>query len=63
MFGEKLVVVDAGGLDDDEVLYAVDAAGVSEGVEDEAATDEFEVGFEDGGAKFFEEHAFLRFRG
>ena len=54
-FGVEFVVVDAGGLDDDEALLAVDAAGVAEGVEDEAAADEFEVGFEDGGAKFFEE--------
>jgi len=42
-FGDELVVVDAGGLDDDEALFAVDAAGVAEGVEDEAALDEFEV--------------------
>ena len=54
--GDEFVVVDAGGLDDDEALVAVDAAGVAEGVEDEAAADEFEVGFEDGGAEFFEEH-------
>jgi len=55
-FGDEFVVVDAGGLDDDEALVAVDAAGVAEGVEDEAALDEFEVGFEDCGAKFFEQH-------
>jgi hypothetical protein len=59
-FGDEFVVVDARGLDDDEALFAVDAAGVAEGVEDEAALDEFEVGFEDLGAKFFEEHSFLR---
>jgi hypothetical protein len=59
-FGDEFVVVDAGGLDDDEALFAVDAAGVAEGVEDEATLDEFEVGFEDLGAKFFEEHGFLR---
>src|SRR5882757_2276412 len=55
-FGDEFVVVDAGGLDDDEALVAVDAAGVAEGVEDQAALDYFEVGFEDLGAKFFEEH-------
>jgi hypothetical protein len=60
--GNEFVVVDAGGLDDDEAFFAVDAAGVAEGVEDEAALDEFEVGFEDCGAKFFEEHGFLRLR-
>lgn len=46
-FGDEFVVVDAGGLDDDEALVAVDAAGVAEGIEDEAALDEFEVGFKD----------------
>ncbi len=46
-FGNEFVVVDAGGLDDDEALVAVDAAGVAEGVEDEAALDQFEVSFED----------------
>ena len=46
-FGDELVVVDTGGFDDDQALGAVDAAGVAEGVEDEAAFDEFEVGFED----------------
>ncbi len=56
VLGAEVVVVDAGGLDDDEALLAVDAGGVSEGVEDEAALDEFEVGFEDFGAEFFEEH-------
>ena len=56
VLGAEVVVVDAGGLDDDEALLAVDAAGVAEGVEDEAAADEFEVGFEDGGAEIFEEH-------
>jgi len=55
-FGDELVVVDAGGLDDDEAFLAVDAAGVAEGVEDEAALDEFEVGLEDLGAQFFEKH-------
>jgi len=54
-FGDELVVVDAGGFDDDEAFFAVDAAGVAEGVEDEASLDEFEIGFEDLGAKFFEE--------
>ena len=53
VFGTELVVVDAGGFDDDEALGAVDSGGVAEGVEDEAAFDEFEVGFEDGGAEFF----------
>ena len=61
-FGDELVVVDTGGFDDDQALGAVDAAGVAEGVEDEAAFDEFEVGFEDGGAKFFEQHLVLRFQ-
>ena len=56
VLGAQVVVVDARGLDDDEALFAVDAAGVAEGVEDEAAADEFEVGFEDGGAEFFQEH-------
>ena len=54
--GLELVVVDAGGLDDDEALLAVDAGGVAEGVEHEAAADELEVGFEDLFAKFFEQH-------
>ena len=49
-FGDELVVVDAGGFDDDEALVAVDTAGVAEGIEDEAALDEFEVGFEDLGS-------------
>jgi hypothetical protein len=34
VLGAKVVVVDAGGLDDDEALGAVDSAGVAEGVED-----------------------------
>jgi len=59
-FGDEFVVIYAGRLDDDEALVAVDAAGVAEGVEDEAALDEFEVGFEDLSAKFFEKHGFLR---
>jgi len=62
-FGDEFVVVDAGGLDDDEALGAVDATGVAEGVEDEATLDEFEVGFEDLRAKFFEEHGVLRLVG
>jgi hypothetical protein len=57
VLGTELVVVDAGGLDDDEALLAVYSAGVTEGVKDEAAADEFEVGFEDGSAEFFEEHS------
>ena len=52
----EVVVVDTGGLDDDEALLSVDTRGVAEGVEDEAALDEFQVGFEDLGAEFFEEH-------
>jgi hypothetical protein len=58
VLGAEVVVVDAGGLDDDEALLTVDAGGVAEGVEDEAAADEFEVGFEDLGAEIFEEHEF-----
>ena len=54
--GLEFVVVDAGGLDDDEALLAVDAGGVAEGVEHEAAANELEVGFEDLFAKFFEQH-------
>jgi len=49
-FGDEFVVVDAGGLDDNEALVAIDTAGIAESVEDEAALDEFEIGFEDGGA-------------
>ena len=56
VLGAEVVVVDAGGLDDDEALGAVDAGGVAEGVEDEAFADQFEVGFEDFGAELFEEH-------
>ncbi len=56
VLGAEVVVVDAGGLDYDESLLAVDAGGVAEGVEDEAAADEFEVGFEDLGTEIFEEH-------
>ena len=52
----EVVVVDAGGLDDDQPLLAVDARGVAEGVEDEAAADEFEVSFEDLGTEFFKQH-------
>ncbi len=55
-FNAEVVVIDAGGLDDDEALLAIDAADVAEGIEDEAATNQFEVGFEDGGAEGFEEH-------
>lgn len=62
VFGAEVVVVDAGGLDDDEVLVAVDAAGVAEGVEHEASADKFEVGFKDGSAKFFKKHGFSGFR-
>jgi hypothetical protein len=54
--GAEVVVIDAGGLDDDEALLAVDAGGVAEGVEHEAAADELEIGFEDLFAKFFEQH-------
>ena len=60
--GAELVVVDAGGLDDDETLLAVDAAGVAEGVEDEAALDQFEIGVEDGGAELLEQHGRASFR-
>lgn len=63
VLGAEIVVVDAGGLDDDETLLAVDSASVAEGVEDEAAADEFEVGFEDGGAEFFEKHGIPRLVG
>ncbi len=56
VLGAEVVVVDAGGLDDDEALFAIDAGGVAEGVEDEAALDELEVGFEDLFAEFGEEH-------
>lgn len=56
VFRPEVVVVDTGGLDDDEALGAVDARGVAEGVEDEAALDEFEVGFEDLFAELLEEH-------
>lgn len=56
VFRAEIVVVDAGGFDDDEALLAVDAGGVAEGVEDEAAFDEFKVGFEDLFAKRLEEH-------
>ena len=57
-FGDQLIIFDPRGLDDDQALVAVDAAGVAEGVEDEAALDDFEVGFEDLGTKFLEEHGF-----
>ena len=56
VFGAEVVVVYAGGLDDDESLVAVDSGGVAEGVEDEATSDEFEIGFEYLGAEIFEEH-------
>jgi hypothetical protein len=56
VFGAEVVVVDAGGLDDDEALLAVNAGGVAKGVEDQAAADEFEVRFEDDFAKLLEEH-------
>jgi hypothetical protein len=52
----ELGVVDAGGLDDDEALVAVDARGVAEGVKHKAATNEFEVGLEDLFTKLFEQH-------
>ena len=56
VLGAEVVVVDAGRLDDDEALFAIDAGGVAEGVEDEAALDQFEVGFEDLFAELLEEH-------
>ena len=59
VFRPEIVVVDAGGLDDDEALLAVDAGGVAEGIEDEASFYEFEVGFEDFFAKLLEEHGHL----
>ena len=56
VLGAEIVVVDARGLDDDEALLAVDAACVAEGVEDEAAANEFKVGFEDFFAEGLEQH-------
>src|SRR6266702_487835 len=52
------VVVDSRRLDDDEPLLAIDAAGVAEGVEDQATFDEFEVGFKDSGSQLFQQHGF-----
>jgi hypothetical protein len=54
--GAELVVVDARGLDDDQTLLPVDAGSVAEGVEDQAAADEFEVGFQDFFAKALQVH-------
>jgi hypothetical protein len=56
VFWPEVVVIDAGGLDDDEALLAVDAGSIAEGVEDQAALDQFQICFEDSGAKGFEEH-------
>ena len=56
VLGAEVVVVDARRLDHDEPLLTIDARGVAEGVKDEAALDEFEVGFEDFFAKGLEEH-------
>ncbi len=56
VLGAEVVVADAGRLDDDEASGAVDAGGVAEGVEDEAALNQFEVGFEDLFAELGEEH-------
>jgi len=56
MFGTEVVVVDAGGLDDDQTLLAIDAAGVAKGIEDQAAFYEFKISFEDGGAQILQQH-------
>jgi hypothetical protein len=57
----KLVVVDSRGFDDDEPLFAVDAAGVAEGVEDQTALDQFEIGLKYRGPQFLEKHRYPLF--
>ena len=47
VLGAEVVVGDAAGLDDDEIVFAGNAAGVAESEEDQTAADEFEVGLQD----------------
>jgi hypothetical protein len=59
LLGANLVVVDAGGLDDDEALVAIDTGGIAKGLQDEASTNEFEVGFKDFFAQTLKQHRIL----
>ena len=54
--GAEVIIGDAGGLDHNQSLLAINAGGVAEGVEDEAAADELEVGVKDLFAKGLKEH-------
>ena len=56
VFGLHGVVRNAAGLDGDKSLGAIDAAGVAEGIKDEATTHQLKVGGEDFFAKGFQEH-------
>jgi len=56
IFRLHFLVGDAAGLDDDEGVFAGDAASVAEGVENQSAANQFEIGFENFYTKTREKH-------
>src|ERR1700751_5193900 len=56
VLGLKFFVGNSAGLDGDEALVAIDTAGVPEGVDDEAAANEFQICLEPLFAERFQEH-------
>ena len=56
MLGLHLVVRHAAGLDDDQSLFARDAANVAEGVQHQAATNQFEISVQDLFAQTWQQH-------
>ncbi len=52
----EAIVIHAARFDDHQAIFAADAAGVAEGVEDQAVANEFEVGIENLLAEAREEH-------
>jgi hypothetical protein len=54
--GFQILVRHTAWLDGYEAALAVDPTGVAEGIEDEATTDEFEIGLQHGGSESFQAH-------
>jgi hypothetical protein len=54
--GRQLIVRNAAGLDGDQSLVTIHSADIAEGIEDEAAPDEFEIRFQHLFAERFQQH-------
>ena len=62
ILGPELVVLHAGGLDDEQALLAVDAADVAPGVGDEAVAGQLHIGLKDCFLQFLEHRCILLIR-